>query len=440
MSKEILEEIKKLSDSMETTIKTATEAQEIATKALELGTSVEEMGATLEKVVETSAKAAEEAQEYKATITALEKTQEFIEKTISRMGSVDSVESHELEQKASEEMACYLRTKAPISQEIVEMVVNGMAEKAFFGLGEDKRNAEIKTLIAGNNPDGGYFIRPERSATMIKRQFESSPMRSVANIETTSSDSMEFVIDDDEATSGGWVGETSSRGETGTPQIGLLTIPAHEQFAQPKATQKMLDDAGFDIESWLSRKVTEKMIRTENTAFVVGDGSQKPRGFLDYPAWAVAGTYERFALEQIASGSAGAFTADGVKELQNSLIEVYQGSATFVTKRASWQQIITLKDGSGAYLLDPRSLKLGDTMVLLGKPVLFFDDMPVIASDSLSLAYGDFSLGYTIVDRIGFRVIRDQVTQKPFFLFYTTKRTGGAVTNYESIKIQKLEA
>lgn len=439
MSQAILDEVKKLESSMQTAIQTATEAQESATKALEIGGDVEKMDATLKEIVETSAKAANDAQDAKQNIDKLEKTLEFIEKSVSRMGSTDSVENKELEERASEEMACYLRTKAPMSPETVEMIVNGLAEKAFFGLGDDKRNAEIKTLIAGNNPDGGYFIRPERSATMIKRIFETSAMRSISNIETTSSDSMEFVIDDDEATSGGWVGETSSRGETNTAQVGMLTIPAHEQFAQPKATQKMLDDAGFDIESWHNRKVTDKMIRTENTAFVVGNGSQKPRGFLDYPAWAVAGTYERFALEQVSSGAAASFTGDGVKDLQNSLIEAYQGSATFVTKRASWQEIITLKDGAGAYLLDPRSLKLGDTMILLGKPVLFFDDIPAVAANALALAYGDFGLGYTIVDRIGFRVIRDNVTDKPFILFYTTKRTGGAVTNYESIKVQKLE-
>lgn len=438
MSQAILDEVKKLESSMQTAIQTATEAQESATKALEIGGDVEKMDATLKTIVETSAKAANDAQDAKQNIDKLEKTLEFIEKSVSRMGSTDSVENKELEERASEEMACYLRTKKPMSPEVVEMVVNGMAEKAFFGLGEEKRNVEIKTLIAGNNPDSGYFIRPQRSATMIKRFFETSNMRGIANIETTSSDSMEYIIDDDQAASGGWVGETSSRGQTDTPQIGLLTIPAHEQFAQPKATQKSLDDAGFDIESWLSSKTTDIMIRTENTAFVVGDGSQKPRGFLDYPAWTSGGVYERFKLEQVNSGSAGAFTADGVKDLQNSLLEIYQGSATFVTKRASWQSIITLKDGSGAYLLDPRSLKLGDTMILLGKPVLFFDDMPAIASNSLSLVYGDFSLGYTILDRIGFRVIRDVFTEKPNILFYTTKRTGGAVTNYESLKIQKL--
>ena len=207
---------------------------------------------------------------------------------------------------------------------------------------------------------------------------------------------------------------------------------------RPRATQKMLDDAGFDIESWLSRKVTDKMTRFENTAFVVGDGSQKPRGFLSLPAWATNGIYERNAIEQIASGAAGEFTGDGVKALQNAVIENYQANAVFGIQRASWEGIITLKDGIGAYLLDPRSIKVGDDLTLLGKRVIFMNDMPSVANDALAMVYGDFSMGYTVVDRIGFRVIRDEFTNKPFILFYTTKRTGGDVTNYESYKIQKL--
>jgi HK97 family phage major capsid protein len=145
-------------------------------------------------------------------------------------------------------------------------------------------------------------------------------------------------------------------------------------------------------------------------------------------------------LERIASGANGAFTADGIKALQNSLLEEYQANATFVTKRASWEQIITLKDGNGAYLLDPRSMKVGDTLTLLGKGVRFMNDIPDVANGALAMSYGDFGMGYTIVDRLGFRVIRDQYTAKPYILFYTTKRTGGDVTNYEAIKNMILSA
>jgi len=437
-----VKEITEINEKMGKVLESATEAQKMAQEAVDKSGEVDVIvKAAIEKAAEASAKSAEEMQALTLKFEAAEKTSEYIEKMVSRLGGGEGGdEQKELSQKAGDQMSRYMRTGRPLDDDVVKGIIELQLKDGLFGVEDHVRENEIKTLIAGNNPQGGYFIRPERSATMLQRIFETSPVRSIANIETTSSDSLEFLIDDDEATSGGWVGETSSRGDTDTPEIGLLTIPAHEQFAQPKATQKMLDDAGFDIESWLSGKVTNKMTRVENTAFVVGDGSQKPKGFLALPAWAAPGVYERNAIEQINSGSAGAFTGDGVKELQNSLIEVYQANAVFTIKRASWQQIITLKDGNGAYLLEPRSLKIGDELTLLGKRVMFMDDMAAIGANALAMAYGDFGIGYTIVDRIGFRVIRDEVTAKPFIKFYTTKRTGGAPTSYESIKVQKLAA
>lgn len=395
---------------------------------------------TIEKAAEAATKNAEQIVEIKKEFTAVEKTVQFLQKTLSRTGAAKDNEEKDFEEKAGYEMTQYLRSAKPMSEEVVEKISIAMSSKGLFGVSDEERQLHIKTITAGNNPRQGYWIRPERSTVMIRRFFETSPIRSIAGITSTGSDTLEYIIDDNEVSTGGWVGETSPRGNTEENDIGLLTIPIHEQFAQPRVTQKMLDDSGFDLESYLTNKVTDKMTRFENTSFVVGDGAQKPRGFLSLPAWAVNGVYERGKLEQIVSGAAGEFTGDGVKNLQNSLLEIYQAGATFVTKRKNWGDIIILKDGLGAYLLDPRSFKVGDDLTLLGKPVMFADDVPDVANDSLSLVYGDFGIGYTIVDRFGFRVIRDELTNKPNILFYTTKRVGGDVTNYQSIKIQRLSA
>jgi HK97 family phage major capsid protein len=274
---------------------------------------------------------------------------------------------------------------------------------------------------------------------MITRIFETSPMRNSAAIESITGDVLDILIDDNELTAGGWVAETGSRGQTGTADVGLKSIAVHEQFAQPAATQRMLDDAGFDIEGWLSRKVTSKMSRDENTAFVIGDGVGKPRGWLTYPAWAAAGVYERGAVEQIVGGAAaGNVNGDDFKKTQNSMIEEYNNGASWYMKRNSFENVITLKDTAGEYIFRTRFLAERDALTLLGKPVVFMNDMPDVAAGSLSYAYANFSMGYTIVDRMGFRVIRDEVTAKPNVLFYTTKRTGGDVSNYESIKILKV--
>jgi HK97 family phage major capsid protein len=298
---------------------------------------------------------------------------------------------------------------------------------------------DAKSMVTGNNPDGGYLVRPDqRTDVSVTRIFESSPMRAVSNIITTGTNEVEIPIDDNEGVSGGWVGEVQSRADTGTPQVGILKIAVHEQFAQPLVTQKMLDDAFVNIEAWLARKTDDKLTRDENTAFVSGDGANKPKGFLSYAAWAAAGTYERNKLEQIASGTSGAITADGLRKLQGALLEAYQPSAVFMMKRDSFTDVSLLKDGAGRYLLNERTLADGVDIRLLGKPLFFADDMQAVAGDALAVAYGDFGSGYTIVDRMGLRVLRDPYTAKPFIKFYTTKRVGGAVTNYQAIKIQKL--
>jgi HK97 family phage major capsid protein len=299
--------------------------------------------------------------------------------------------------------------------------------------------SEAKTMVTGINPDGGYFTAPDsRTDLSVTQDFETSPMRAISNIITAGSGSVELPVDDNAGITGGWVGEITARPRTGTPQIGLKTILVHEQYANPAISQKMLDDAFFNVEAWLSDKTNAQLLRDENTAFVVGDGSAKPRGFLDYPNWTTPGTYQREALEQIASGVAGEVGANGLRKLQGALKEFYQAGASFLCKRDTFTDISLLKDGAGRYLLNERLLPDGVDVRLLGKPLRFADDMPAAATDSLSVAYGDFNKSYNIVDRMGIRVLRDPYSSKPLIEFYTTKRVGGDLTNYEGIKIQKL--
>lgn len=306
--------------------------------------------------------------------------------------------------------------------------------KGFYMLPERKNS-----LVTGSNPDGGYFTLPDRRTDItVTRIFETSPMRAVSQIITTGSNEVEIIIDDNTGVSGGWIGEVTTPTQTNTPQVGLLKIPVHEQFAQPQITQKMLDDSFVNIEQWLSRKTDDILTRTENTAFVSGDGSNKPKGFLSYAAWSSAGVYERGKLENVNSGLSGAFTADGLRNLQGALLEEYQAGASFLTKRDNFTSITLLKDGVGRYLMNERMLPDGVDIRLLGKPLYFANDMQAIGAAAAAIAYGDFGVGYTIVDRQGIRVLRDPYTAKPYIKFYTTKRVGGAVTNYQAIKIQLL--
>lgn len=323
-----------------------------------------------------------------------------------------------------------------IKPELVEESAAVFVEKIYPDFPSRKKEILKKELVAGINPQGGYWIRPERSQEMVRRIFETSPIRSVASVGSTVSDVVEMVIDDNEAASGGFVAELDDRPETGTPDIGLLSIPVHEQFAQPVSTQKMIDDAGFDIERWLQVKIADRLSRDENTAFVTGSGSKSPKGFLTFPAWAQADTYERNAIEQINSQSATTFTYNGLIDLWTSLKEFYQANAVFLTKRRSFADLAKLVDGENRPLLNFNLLKDGTDLTMLGRRIIFADDMPSVTGGALALAYGDFGTGYQIIDRIGFRVIRDEITTKGKVKHYTTKRTAGTVKNFEAIKIQ----
>lgn len=298
---------------------------------------------------------------------------------------------------------------------------------------------EIRAMQTNVNTDGGYLVVPELADFMVTRAFETSPMRPISRVVTTGSNSIQVVVDDAEA-GARWVGEGASGGETTTPAIGRLEITAHKIEAEPFMTTEMTQDPFVDVEAWLRDKVSDKFARTENSAFVTGDGVAKPQGFLTLAAWAVAGTYERNKLEQINLGNASALTADGLIDLQASLKEIYQSGAVFLMKRASYGKALQLK-GADGYYFGQTLIKDGQTQLqLLGKPVNFADDMPSIASNALSVAYGNFGVGYTIVDRVGLNVLVDPYTAKGFVKYYSTKRVGGAVTNYEAIKIGKISA
>jgi len=308
---------------------------------------------------------------------------------------------------------------------------------AGFKAGSD--GVEIKSMSTDVNPDGGYLVRPELSDTIVSRIFETSPLRGVANVEQTGSKSIDILIDDNEAAAR-WAGEGASGGETDTPELGQKVIAAHKIEADPRMTTEMIEDSYLDIEAWLSGKVADKFARTQNTAFVLGDGVNKPRGFLTYAAQATSGTYERNKINQVAMGTADALNADGLIAVQNALKEAYQPGAVWGMKRTTFGAALQLK-GADNYFFSPVLLANGQaTMQLLGKPVVFMDDMPAVAANALSVVYADFSQAYTILDRVGLQVLRDPFTNKGFVTYYTTQRVGGDVTSFDAIAIGKVAA
>ncbi|MGD9538543.1 MAG: phage major capsid protein [Alphaproteobacteria bacterium] len=288
-----------------------------------------------------------------------------------------------------------------------------------------------KALSVGADHEGGYAVPAQLSASIVKTIRESSPIRALAGVETIASDSLEMLIDKDEA-GVGWVSETGARAETDAPELAKVIIPVHEMYAEPRATQKLIDDASIDVEAWLAEKVAERFARLEASAFVNGTGVGQPRGFLTYPAGTGWGQ-----IEQVNSGAAGAVSADGLINLQGALLPEYAANASWAMNRLVLRDVRKLKDEQGQYLWQPG---LGENApeTLLGRPIAKASDMPVAGSNSLSVAFGDFRRAYRVVDRTGIRVLRDPFTAKPYVKFYTTKRVGGDVVNFDAIKIQKL--
>jgi len=297
---------------------------------------------------------------------------------------------------------------------------------------------EIKALSVGSDPDGGFAVPPDMGGRIISLIFETSPVRQVANVVTIGSDALEGINDLNQATSG-WIGETQDRGDTDTPQIGAWRIPVHEQYAEPSATQKLLDDAMFDVETYLTGKIADRLSRMENTAFITGNGIMKPRGILTYPAGTP--TSSSFSvIEQVAAGASGAFPStnpgDALINLVYTLKAAYRDKAVFMMSRGTLGEVRKLKDSQGRYIWQP-DFQMRQGGSLLGFKVVEAQDMPEMAANSLSVAFGDFSQGYQIVDRQGIRILRDSFTAKPYVKFYTTKRVGGDVVNFEAIKLLK---
>ena len=292
---------------------------------------------------------------------------------------------------------------------------------------------EIKTLLAGVDPDGGYTVPTQMSNMIITKLFESDPMRQLANVETISTNAIEWLVDADEA-GATWEAETVASSNYTTPQFNKKRIAVHMMGTRPRASQVLLEDSGLNIESWLSNKVADKFLRTEQAAFIDGDGIGKPRGILSYADGSTWGT-----IEQVHMGHASALTADGFIKIKYALIEQYLQRGTWLMNRGTVSKAIQLKDGTGNYLWQP-GLAAGQPSMILGLPVRMSTTMPAVSTSTLSVALADWKEAYMIVDRIGITVQRDPYTAKPLVEFYFRKRVGGDVANFTAIKIGTIEA
>ncbi len=300
------------------------------------------------------------------------------------------------------------------------------------------RALETKAMSAGSDADGGYLVPPELEHEIGRRLAAISPIRAIAAVREISGS----VYKKPFMTAGpaaGWVGETDARTQTTSPTLDALSFPAMELYAMPAATASLLDDSAVNIDEWIASEVELTFATQEGAAFVNGDGSNKPKGFLQSDTVA-NGSWAWGKLGYVASGGASGFAAshpsDALVDLIYALKAGYRQNGVFVMNRKTQAAIRKFKDAGGGYLWQPPA-QAGGRASLMTFPLVEAEDMPDIAANSLSIAFGDFLRGYLIVDRTGVRVLRDPYSAKPYVLFYTTKRVGGGVQDFDAIKLMK---
>ena len=299
---------------------------------------------------------------------------------------------------------------------------------------------ELKSVDNASTGAGGFAIPREIDEKIEKTLVAISPIRAIANVVKVGSSNYRKLITSG-GTPSGWVGFEAARPETNTPTFSEIVPANGELYANPAASQHMLDDAMFDVEGWLANEIATEFARAEGMAFVKGNGTNQPLGFLSSPnATTADGTRPMGTLQFIGTGAAGAFPAsnpaDKLIDLVQSLRSPYRQGAVFVMNSATAAAVRKFKTADGAFMFQP-SLAAGQPASLLGYPLIEAEDMPDIAAGSLSIAFGNFKAGYVIAERNATSILRDPYTHKPYVHFYATKRVGGQVVNSEAIKLLK---
>ena len=304
------------------------------------------------------------------------------------------------------------------------------------------REAEVKSVTGAVPADGGYAVPREIDAVISAQLKKLSPIRAIAQVVQTGTAGYRKLITNG-GTSSGWVSETAARPMTATPIFTEIAPPSGELYANPAASQAMLDDAAFDLEAWLASEIAAEFARAEGAAFINGTGTNQPRGFLGAPTAATGDASRPFGtLQFTGSGNATGFdTSPEIKliDLVHSLKPGHRQGATWVMNSATLASVRKLKAADGSFLWQP-GLMEGQPNRLLGYPVVEAEDMPDIGAGAYPIAFGNFRAGYLIAERSATAILRDPFTNKPFVHFYATKRIGGQVLDSDAIKLLKITA
>ncbi len=335
------------------------------------------------------------------------------------------------------------RGRSPLSQAAETEAPHQKAFAAYLRRGDDAglRGLAVEEKAMASGTDGGYLAAPVISDTVQAALRGAGSLRALATVVQVESAAYEVLADRSDI-GAGWASETVATAETDTPQVERISIPLHELAAMPKATQRLLDDASFDLENWLAERIAEKFARAESAAFINGNGMDKPRGLLNYPT-APNATVADGNIGLINTGAAGDFAgtapANALIDLVYALGAGYRANASFLMNSRVAGMIRRMRDGDGRYLWSD-GLAAGEPARLLGYPVLICEDMPNPSAGSKAVAFGDFRRAYTVAERPELRILRDPYSAKPHVLFYATRRVGGGVVDTRAVKLLNFAA
>lgn len=296
--------------------------------------------------------------------------------------------------------------------------------------------------VTGTGSAGGFALPEQIERNIARLSVDMSPIREIATVRTVGTPDYKELFDVNGAAFE-WVGEAGTRSQTNTPDLAEVAPTFGMASARPRASEESLDDLFFDVEGWLATSVAEAMAAGEGAAFVSGNGTNRPTGFLAGPAPVTTTDATRAfgTLQCIVSGQAAALptSADVFYDMVYALRARYRSNARWVTNKLVLSSLRKYKDSTNAYLWQP-SLVAGQPDSFMGYAITEAEDMPAVGAGNFPIAFGDFREGYLICDRVGTRVTRDDITVPGFVQWYIRKRVGGRLRNTQAIKLLRISA
>lgn len=306
------------------------------------------------------------------------------------------------------------------------------------GNDDDLRELERKALNTLTDEEGGYAVPEELDRELAELARDTVVMRQECKVITMGGTGYRKLVNVGGTTSG-WVGETDERPETSTPKLQPISPIFGEIYANPMATQGMLDDAFFNVEAWLAQEGNTEFSEQEEAAFSYGNGDKKPKGLFAYATEAKNDKARTFGKLEHILADAATLSPDDLFRMVHTLRKPYRAGAKWMMNNLSLMACRLLRDEQGNYLWRP-GLEQDVPSVLLGYGVAENEEMPDIAGNAQAISFGNFKRAYTIIDRIGTRVLRDPYTRKPYVSFYTTKRVGSMLENHQAVKMLQMRA